>query len=233
MSLKVQAPANFGLGCAIRSYRLAARLTQEQLADAFRFSVGLVRDLEQGRTHSPRWNSVEALTFALGLDEHERAQLATVWGCDAARPNQPTPVAIRILWPLVADRSEGPVDLGSIRRRAVLALLVLRGDEGVRMSELVDLLWPSGAPGSSASLVQKYISQLRQTLAGTGTSLVPHQRSVPIGHERNCPFGHHLLWHHYHGLSRGQRQLQYRWASRGRYCLGQRFYLVFEDTVSQ
>jgi len=44
----------------------------------------------------------------------------------------------------------------------MLALLCLRGNDGVRMSELVDLLWPGTAPTSAPSVVQGHISQLRQ-----------------------------------------------------------------------
>jgi DNA-binding transcriptional regulator YiaG len=42
-----------GMGALVRIRRRAAGLTQHELADLARVSVGTVRDLEQGRTHRP------------------------------------------------------------------------------------------------------------------------------------------------------------------------------------
>jgi DNA-binding SARP family transcriptional activator/tetratricopeptide (TPR) repeat protein len=50
----------------VRDRRLAAGLTQLQLARAAGVSVGVVRDLEQGRTGQPRRRSVERISAALG-----------------------------------------------------------------------------------------------------------------------------------------------------------------------
>src|SRR5215471_5642701 len=63
------------IGSLVRDFRLAAGITQAQLASEAGLSLGLVRDLEQGRTLSPRWSSMEALTLALGLAQQERARL--------------------------------------------------------------------------------------------------------------------------------------------------------------
>jgi len=49
-----------GVGSLIRIRRLAAGLTQQELADLAQVSLGTVRDLEQGRTRHPggaRWPS--------------------------------------------------------------------------------------------------------------------------------------------------------------------------------
>src|SRR5215831_737034 len=51
----------------VRDRRRAARLTQLQLATAAGVSVGVVRDLEQGRTGQPRRRSVERIAAALGV----------------------------------------------------------------------------------------------------------------------------------------------------------------------
>src|SRR6516164_8535868 len=50
----------------VRDKRRAAGLTQLQLATAAGVSVGVVRDLEQGRTGQPRRRSVERISAALG-----------------------------------------------------------------------------------------------------------------------------------------------------------------------
>jgi DNA-binding SARP family transcriptional activator len=160
------------MGSVIRRLRHTCGFTQEQLAGAAGLSVGLVRDLEQGRTQSPRWGSVEAMALAMGLREQERAQLAAAWRCGGGRrrPHQPwasaaDPVTVRVLGPLAAERSGGPVDLGPARRRAVLALISLCGEAGARVSELTDLLWPDHAPTSATDIIQAHVSRLRGLLA--------------------------------------------------------------------
>ena len=56
------------VGSLVRIRRRAAGLTQQELADLARVSVGTVRDLEQGRTHRPGRGSVARLAIVLGLD---------------------------------------------------------------------------------------------------------------------------------------------------------------------
>ena len=51
----------------LKSFREAAGLTQQQLADKADMKLGGVRDLEQGRVN-PTWGSVLALAQALGVD---------------------------------------------------------------------------------------------------------------------------------------------------------------------
>jgi DNA-binding SARP family transcriptional activator len=177
------------IGRVIARLRHASGLTQGQLADAASLSLGLIRDLEQGRTHSPRWGSVEALAMALALGERDRAQLAAAWdggngtggGRRCSLLNEQSSeaqavVGIRLLGPLGADRAAGSlIDLGPVRRKAVLALVALRGDSGARLSELTDLLWPDHPPISASGIIQRHISLLRQLLDGTPGHRLTHQ----------------------------------------------------------
>ncbi|HTU72633.1 MAG TPA: BTAD domain-containing putative transcriptional regulator [Trebonia sp.] len=165
------------LGDAIGRFRRLAGLTQAELADAAGLSVGFVRDLEQGRTRSPRWGSVETVARTLRLSPHERAHLDAAWDGGAggqlpggsrpgyARPAMAEPVAIRILGPVTAERRGHVIDLGPARRRAVLGLIALRGEAGARPGELTDLMWPGSAPATAAALVHRSVSQLRRLLA--------------------------------------------------------------------
>lgn len=164
------------LGAAIGRLRRLAGFTQAQLAETAGLSIGLVRDLEQGRTRSPRWDSIEALAGALDLDANGRADLGTALdrGFTAGRfhdghrlepqPGPAEPVAVRILGPVTAECRGSVIDLGSARRRAVLALIALRGTSGVRPGELTDLIWPERPPSSAADMVHRSVSQLRQLL---------------------------------------------------------------------
>src|SRR5215510_16452594 len=63
-------PGDWGadVGSLVRVRRRAAGLTQQELADLAQVSLGTVRDLEQGRTHRPRRDSMTRLAGVLGLD---------------------------------------------------------------------------------------------------------------------------------------------------------------------
>ncbi len=153
-------------------------MTQKQLAQAAGISIGLLRDLEQGRTQSPLWRSVEALAAALGLGPGERAHVAAAWQRDGALarldagapPAAAGPPTVRVLGPLAAEQSGRPLDLGSVRARTVLAVLALRGEAGVSSGEIIDILWPSGVPASAPSIIQGHMSRLRRVLTSRNTS---------------------------------------------------------------
>jgi tetratricopeptide (TPR) repeat protein/DNA-binding XRE family transcriptional regulator len=63
-------------GSLLRRHRLAARLTQEDLAERSGLSVRAIANAESGRTRRPHRNSVRLLAQALGLAEQQRAELA-------------------------------------------------------------------------------------------------------------------------------------------------------------
>lgn len=62
----------------VRPYRCEAGLTQRQLADAAGISVGVVCDLEQGRTAHLQAKSADALIRALGLDDRDASAPSAV-----------------------------------------------------------------------------------------------------------------------------------------------------------
>ncbi|MER7504783.1 BTAD domain-containing putative transcriptional regulator [Nonomuraea pusilla] len=57
-----------------------------------------------------------------------------------------------------------PLDLGSRKQRAVLALLVLNAPHVVPLDQLIDRLWADEPPSSATGTLQAYISHLRKTL---------------------------------------------------------------------
>jgi tetratricopeptide (TPR) repeat protein/transcriptional regulator with XRE-family HTH domain len=67
--------ASEGFGTLLRGYRLAAGLSQEELADRSGLSVRAIANMERGRTARPHRHSVQSLVDALGLRESERLQL--------------------------------------------------------------------------------------------------------------------------------------------------------------
>src|SRR3954452_24189607 len=80
-----------GFYAVLRSYRLLAKLTQDELASAARRGARTVRDLERGRASRPQRTTVELLAAALGLAGLDReAFLAAARGQAAEDPLPPT-----------------------------------------------------------------------------------------------------------------------------------------------
>lgn len=161
-----------GIGALIKRHRQDQQETQRELAEAAGMSVGALRDLEQGRTRSPRWGTVEELAAALALDSDQRAELARACrsGDQARAPRRPGPkervpgVRINVLGPLAAWRDGIQLRLGPVRQRAVLALIALRSSTIVHRDSIIDLLWGERPPSSAVAEVQGYVSRLRRML---------------------------------------------------------------------
>jgi DNA-binding SARP family transcriptional activator len=65
----------------------------------------------------------------------------------------------------VWDNGE-PLEIAGAKRRALLALLVLRANEVVRSELLVDELWGEHPPRNAAAALHNHVSRLRKTLGG-------------------------------------------------------------------
>ncbi|WP_051792470.1 BTAD domain-containing putative transcriptional regulator [Amycolatopsis jejuensis] len=76
-----------------------------------------------------------------------------------------TEVSFRLLGPVTAlDGTGAPLALGSPRRRAVLAALLLERGRSLPVEQLVELLWPAPAPSSAATMVHGAVAALRRAL---------------------------------------------------------------------
>jgi transcriptional regulator with XRE-family HTH domain len=73
-------------GRRLRSVRIAAGLTQDQLAELARVHVRTIRGLEAGRISRPRRSTVDALAAAIGLGLTGRAELFAAWRIYDPRP---------------------------------------------------------------------------------------------------------------------------------------------------
>jgi predicted ATPase/transcriptional regulator with XRE-family HTH domain len=127
-------------GPLLRRYRIAAGLTQEELAARAGLSARAISDLERGRKRTPRRETVSLLTAALALPPRKRALLEA-----AARPmmepasageppapphNLPTPLA-----PLIGRERE-TLAVAAMLGRADVRLLTLTGPGGVGKTRL-------------------------------------------------------------------------------------------------
>jgi DNA-binding SARP family transcriptional activator/tetratricopeptide (TPR) repeat protein len=181
-----------GPGGAIRARRLAAGLSQQELAKLAEISVGTLRDLEQGRTRRPRAGLLSRLIGALHLDAEQAAQLsagpAVAGGRDrlAARRDG---LWLRMLGPMAGWRDGVPLALGPPRQRAVLGLLALHADGSVHRSELVDGVWGQDPPAAAINLVQAYVGRLRQALDAGRSSRDPDGVLVSTGRSYRLQVG--------------------------------------------
>jgi DNA-binding SARP family transcriptional activator/predicted negative regulator of RcsB-dependent stress response/DNA-binding XRE family transcriptional regulator len=155
------------LGALIEERRRAAGLTQRALAERAGVSVGAIRDLEQGRTSWPRPGATRRLAEALGLDQQHLTRLAGPPPGQAGAGHARGPaqdVRLAVLGPLAASRGGVPVDLGGERQRAVLALLAISAGQAVHRAGIIDAIWGEAPPPSAISMIQSYVSRLRDAL---------------------------------------------------------------------
>ena len=125
----------------LRHFRLAAGLTQEELAERAHLSVRGVNDLERGARRAPRKDTVQLLAEALALSAAERAAFEA-----AARAGQPEATqGARIAPPPASERREFPL-VGRTRELALLEgylagqdppVLLLAGEPGIGKTRLL------------------------------------------------------------------------------------------------
>jgi DNA-binding SARP family transcriptional activator/tetratricopeptide (TPR) repeat protein len=163
-----------GFGRVLREVRLAVGVTQADLARRAGVSLGTIRDLEQGRRVRPRPGSVARLSAALGLDARLAERLASA----AEAATSGGGLWVQVLGPVLAWRDGQPLDLGSARQRAVLALLALQRDGPVLREAIVDAVWPDGPPATAVNMVQAYMGRLRRVLEAGETGRAGRDRGV-------------------------------------------------------
>lgn len=78
----------------------------------------------------------------------------------------------RILGPLQVVVDIDPVDLGSPKQRALLAVLVLHPNEIVPTDQIIEWLWAGSPPRTAQHSVQIYVSELRKALASGNGSVI-------------------------------------------------------------
>jgi YVTN family beta-propeller protein len=70
----------------------------------------------------------------------------------------------RLLGPLEVGANGRAVEIGGLRQRALLAMLLLRANQAVPRDVLVDQLWGGRPPAGAQRTLEVYISRLRKTL---------------------------------------------------------------------
>jgi hypothetical protein len=89
-------------------------------------------------------------------------------------------VEFGVLGPMVIWQEGREVPLGAAKRRALLALLLLRANEVVSTARLVDQLWAERPPARAVKAVQVYVSQLRKALGDGVVETRPGGYRLPL-----------------------------------------------------
>ncbi|MFC7483387.1 multiprotein-bridging factor 1 family protein [Luedemannella flava] len=145
-------------GALVRDARLAAAISQQELAGLAGISVAALRDLEQGRVRRPRPATVDLLIAALGLTGDRAAALR-----DAAAEH-PRTAPTRPTGPVRIDpgTADGPLRSGAGAARQRVAPCCARpaalsANTPVPATALVDMLWAT-LPAEPMRTLQTYVS---------------------------------------------------------------------------
>jgi DNA-binding SARP family transcriptional activator/tetratricopeptide (TPR) repeat protein/DNA-binding XRE family transcriptional regulator len=153
-------------GDLLRRHRLAAGLTQRELASRAGLAVRTIRDIESDRARRPRAASVRRMLAALALGAGECGEVLTAL-TDGASPALPR-LRIGVLGPLTVQRNGVDLDVGPRMVRGLLGLLALQPGTVVARDDIVDVLWGQRPPKTSANLTQVYVARLRAALMDVG-----------------------------------------------------------------
>jgi DNA-binding SARP family transcriptional activator len=175
------------LAAMVRWWRSSSGLSQALLAQHSGLSVGVIRDIEQGRVRHPHRDSLERLASGLDLDREARLEFLRVARSPTPTPAPPRPaagwpagdcvpsvpqrarppavLALDVLGPLVLHRDGLLAAVGGPQQRAVLGLLAVRPNTAVHRETIIDALWGDSPPASAVAMIQTYISRLRGALA--------------------------------------------------------------------
>ncbi|MFC3993024.1 ATP-binding protein [Actinoplanes siamensis] len=121
-----------GLATVLRRHRVAAGLTQEELADLAGVAVRTVRNLELGKVARPRRPTLDLIADRLSLSAAERARLL-----DAGRPSSAPPVSLPAALPDFVGRRAHLRRITELADAAGPRTVVVAGPPGVGKTSLV------------------------------------------------------------------------------------------------
>src|SRR5262249_25755161 len=88
-----------------------------------------------------------------------------------------------ILGPVAVWRNGQPVEIGGLRVRMLLALLLLDAGRAVSSARLIDEIWAESPPAGAANALQALVSRLRTALEPVAVELSPGGYGLPAAPE--------------------------------------------------
>ncbi|MGI8913059.1 MAG: ATP-binding protein [Chloroflexota bacterium] len=155
---------NSSFGSTLRRYRVAAQLTQEQLAERASLSIQAVSTLERGVNQTPQQGTLDLLVAALRLPEGDAAALRASARRRVAIVAAPAPV------PVQRATSDLPRPPTSFIGRAGQLAAVRRRLEG---SDAVRLLTLTGPPGTGKTRLALAAAESLRTVYAGDVHFVP------------------------------------------------------------
>ncbi|MFL6140964.1 MAG: BTAD domain-containing putative transcriptional regulator [Labedaea sp.] len=95
----------------------------------------------------------------------------------------PTRLRFHLLGPVQVLVDDRPVPIGGSGMRGLLAMLLLEPNQVVALDRIVDVLWAHEPPESARTMVQGYVSRLRQQLAAVDPSGLVRIVTNPPGYQ--------------------------------------------------
>jgi DNA-binding SARP family transcriptional activator len=89
----------------------------------------------------------------------------------------------RILGPLEVVVDERPLELGGLKQRALLAMVLLEANKVVSSARLIDALWEEAAPETARKALQVYVSHLRKLLGRDRLETRPSGYLLRVGED--------------------------------------------------
>ncbi|MBY8869950.1 MULTISPECIES: AfsR/SARP family transcriptional regulator [Streptomyces] len=113
-----------------------------------------------------------------------------------------------LLGPLEAVSEDGPVEFGGFNHRAIAGFLLLRANEVVPTSKLIQALWGYDTPATSRKMVHNGVSALRRIIdrhARPDGSV--RLTTAPPGYRLTVADGHLDLWHFRRQVELGRAEI--------------------------
>src|SRR5262245_33753520 len=109
-----------------------------------------------------------------------------------------TDVGFGVLGPLQMNVDGTPVPLGTPKRRAVLAMLVINRNRAVAIESLINAVWEQQPPPAARAGVHSYVSHLRKLLDRVGVDSRHVFNSAPQGYrlsvaDAECDLGRFII----------------------------------------
>ncbi|WBB57676.1 BTAD domain-containing putative transcriptional regulator [Streptomyces sp. WMMC500] len=154
---------------AVDVLALAAQKTSATLGATHPQALATLRafagaEYEAAALLGPERRRADARALVESVAARSRNLRAAHESAEAPAPEDADALRFSVLGPVGARRGEGVLPTGSPRQRALLAMLLLRGDHAATAQELTAAIWDEDPPARAEAAVRTYAHRLRKCL---------------------------------------------------------------------